>query len=213
MKRYIAELIGTFALVFCGTGSIIVNQQSEGSLGLIGISLAFGLVITAIIYMFGFISGAHINPAVTIALTVGKLFPKKELFGYLISQFLGAILASATLFLLFPETSTMGETLPNGSEIQSFVFEVILTFFLMFTILAISTNEQHAQLTGIVIGLLIVGMIQLSGPISGGSFNPARSLGPVLISGNYTSIWVYIVAPTLGATIASLLWVKVFAKE
>lgn len=213
MKRYIAELIGTFALVFCGTGSIIVNQQSEGSLGLIGISLAFGLVITAIIYMFGFISGAHINPALTIALTVGKLFPKKELFGYLISQLLGAILASATLFLLFPETSTMGETLPNGSEIQSFVFEVILTFFLMFTILAISTNEQHAQLTGIVVGLLIVGMIQLSGPISGGSFNPARSLGPVLISGNYTSIWVYIVAPTLGATIASLLWVKVFAKE
>ena len=213
MKRYIAELIGTFALVFCGTGSIIVNQQSEGSLGLIGISLAFGLVITAIIYMFGFISGAHINPAVTIALTIGKLFPKKELFGYLIAQFLGAILASATLLLLFPETSTMGETLPNGSEIQSFVFEVILTFFLMFTILAISTNEKHAQLTGIVVGLLIVGMIQLSGPISGGSFNPARSLGPVLISGNYTSIWVYIVAPTLGATIASLLWVKVFAKE
>ena len=205
MKRYIAELIGTFALVFCGTGSIIVNQQSEGSLGLIGISLAFGLVITAIIYMFGFISGAHINPAVTIALTIGKLFPKKELFGYLIAQFLGAILASATLLLLFPETSTMGETLPNGSEIQSFVFEVILTFFLMFTILAISTNEKHAQLTGIVVGLLIVGMIQLSGPISGGSFNPARSLGPVLISGNYTSIWVYIVAPTLGATIASLL--------
>jgi aquaporin Z len=213
MKRYIAEFIGTFALVFCGTGSIIVNQQSEGGLGLIGISLAFGLVVTATIYMFGFISGAHINPAVTIALTIGKLFPKKELLGYLIAQLTGAILASITLFLLFPETSTMGETLPNGSEIQSFVFEVILTFFLMFTILTMSTNEQHAQLTGIVVGLLIVGMIQLSGPISGGSFNPARSLGPVIISGNYTSIWIYIIAPTLGATIASLLWVKVFAKE
>ena len=210
MKKYIAEFIGTFALVFCGTGAVIVDQQSGGSLGLIGIALTFGIIIMAMIYIFGSISGTHINPAVTIALAFGKLMPKSDVFGYLFSQTLGALFASGLLFLIFTETKTFGETLPAYGILSSFVLEFVLTFFLMLTILGITSQKEQSHLAGIVIGVTVTGIILLAGPISGGSFNPARSLAPALFSGNTSYLWIYLTAPIIGAITATLLWKKIF---
>ncbi|WP_299158805.1 MIP family channel protein [uncultured Tenacibaculum sp.] len=206
MKKYLAEFIGTFVLVFCGTGAVIVNSLSNGSLGLLGISAAFGIVITGMIYVFGSISGAHINPAVTIALAVGKLMPKREVIYYVIAQTLGAFLASVLLYFIFPTTETLGETLPRGGVFSSFVLEVVLTFFLMLIILGMTSQKEHSHLAGIVIGVFVTGIILIAGPISGGSFNPARSLAPAILSGNIDALWIYIVAPTLGSVLAMLLW-------
>lgn len=206
MKKYIAECIGTFALVFFGTGSVIVNQQTDGSLGLIGISAVFGIIIIAMIYIFGSISGTHINPAVTISLAIGKLMPKNEVVGYLVAQVLGAFLASGLLFLLFPNTQTLGETLPSGSVMQSFVIEILVTFFLMLTILGVTSKIESSPFAGFTIGIFVIGGILLAGPISGGSFNPARSLAPAILAGKTTHLWLYLVAPTLGAIIATLTW-------
>ena len=212
MKNYLAEFIGTFALVFFGTGAVIVDQQTSGNLGLLGISATFGIIVIAIIYIFGGISGAHINPAVTISLAIGKLMPKKDVLGYISAQVLGAILASLLLLMMFPENQNYGATLPTGSVLQSFAIELILTFFLMLTILGVTSNKETASFAGLVIGLMVTGMILFSGPISGGSFNPARSLSPALISGNLSSLWIYILAPTLGAVLALFTW-KVFKKQ
>jgi aquaporin Z len=212
MKKYIAELIGTFALVFCGTGAVVVNSLSDGGLGLIGVSMAFGIIITAMIYVFGSISGTHINPAVTIALAVGKLMPKKDVLGYVLAQILGAFLASGLLYLIFPTTQTLGETLPSGGVMPSFILELILTFFLMLTILGITSKKEHSHLAGIIIGVFIVGAILIAGPISGGSFNPARSIAPAIISGNFYTLWIYIIAPIIGSVLAMLLW-KFMNKE
>lgn len=206
MKKYLAEFIGTFLLVFLGTGSVIVNVQTDGSLGLVGISFAWGLVVAALIYVFGPISGTHINPAVTISLAVGGLMPKKEVFGYLLTQIIGAIAASALLKILFPETETMGGTMPSGSVLQSFVLEFIMTFILLLTVLGITAKKETEHLTGLVVGLVIVAIILFAGPISGASINPARSIGPAVIAGNLNNLWLYIVAPILGATSAVLLW-------
>lgn len=129
LKKYTAEFIGTFALVFCGTGAIIVNQESGGSLGLVGISFAFGIIVSAMIYIFGSISGSHINPSVTIALLLGKVIKIKDASFYIIAQVLGAIVASALLKFMFPENLTLGATLPSGGVMQSFILETILTFF------------------------------------------------------------------------------------
>lgn len=206
MKKYIAEFIGTFLLVFLGTGSVIVNVQTDGSLGLVGISFAWGLVVAALIYVFGPISGTHINPAVTISLAIGGLMPKKEVLGYLLTQIIGAIAASALLKILFPETETMGGTMPSGSVLQSFVLEFIMTFILLLTVLGITAKKETEHLTGLVVGLVIVAIILFAGPISGASINPARSIGPAVVAGNLNNLWLYIVAPILGATSAVLLW-------
>ncbi len=206
IKKYIAEFIGTFALVFCGTGAIIVNQQSNGSLGLVGISLAFGIIVSAVIYVFGNISGSHINPSVTIALLLGKIMTKKDASFYIIAQILGAILASGLLKFMFPENLTLGATLPSGGLFQSFILEAVLTFFLMLTILGITSKKEFSAMAGLMIGLVVAGIILFAGPISGGSFNPARSFAPALVSGNLTALWIYIIAPILGAILAMLLW-------
>ncbi|MBL4707350.1 MAG: MIP family channel protein [Flavobacteriales bacterium] len=211
MKKYIAEFIGTFALVFCGTGAIIVNEQSNGSLGLIGIALAFGIIISAMIYVFGNISGAHINPSVTIALVIGKLTTKKEALFYISAQILGAILASGLLKFIFSENLTLGTTIPSGELLQSFIIEFVLTFFLMLTILGVTSKKEFSTIAGLIIGLLVTGLILFAGPISGGSFNPARSFAPAIVSGNITALWIYITAPTLGAIVAMLIW-KAFNK-
>jgi len=206
MKKYLAEFIGTFALVFCGTGAIIVNQQTNGSLGLIGIAATFGIIVSAMIYIFGSISGTHINPAVTISLAIGKFMPKNDVLGYLSAQIIGGITASSFLTLLFPNNESLGGTVPSGSLVQSFSLEFILTFFLMLTILAVTAKKETAAIAGLIIGLVITGIILFAGPISGGSFNPARSLAPALISGNFTALWVYITAPILGALFAMIVW-------
>lgn len=209
IRKYIAEFIGTFALVFCGTGAIIVNQESGGSLGLVGISLAFGIIVSAMIYVFGNISGAHINPSVTIALLLGKVMNIKDASFYIIAQVLGAIVASILLKFMFPENLSLGATLPSGGTLQSFILETILTFFLMLTILGITSKKEFSSMAGLMIGLIVTGIILFAGPISGGSFNPARSFAPALLSGNLTSLWIYIAAPTLGAILAMLVW-KIF---
>ena len=206
MKKYLAEFIGTFALVFFGTGAVIANQQTGGNLGLIGISATFGIIITAMVYVFGSISGTHINPAVTISLALGKLMSKNEVLGYLFAQTLGAILASSLLFILFPSNHSLGGTLPSGELFQSFSIEFILTFFLMLTILGVTSKKENTHLSGLVIGLMVTGMILFAGPISGGSFNSARSLAPAIITGNFTALWIYLIGPTLGAILAMFVW-------
>ncbi|MEZ4793157.1 MAG: aquaporin [Gelidibacter sp.] len=206
MKKYIAEFIGTFALVFCGTGAIIVNEQSNGSLGLIGIALTFGIIISAMIYVFGTVSGAHINPSVTIALLIGKLTTKKEASFYILAQVFGAILASGLLKLLFTENLTLGATLPTGKLLQSVILEFVLTLFLMLTILGVTSKKEFSNVAGLIIGLVVTGIILFAGPISGGSFNPARSFAPAIVSGNMMALWVYMTAPTLGAIVAMLIW-------
>lgn len=211
LKKYSAEFIGTFALVFCGTGAIIVNQQSAGSLGLIGIALAFGIIVAAMIYVFGNISGTHINPSVTIALAIGKITTKRDASFYIFAQVVGALLASVLLKFMFPENLTLGSTIPSGELLQSFIIEFVLTFFLMLTILGITSVKDFSNMAGLIIGLVVTGIILFAGPISGGSFNPARSFAPALISGNLTALWIYIAAPTLGAILAMFVW-KIFHK-
>lgn len=193
-------------MVFCGTGAVIVDQQTNGGLGLFGISATFGIIISAMTYVFGSISGAHINPAITISLAMGKLMPKNDVLGYLAAQIIGAIVASSFLLILFPNNQSLGGTTSAASSVQSFSIEFILTFFLMLTILAVTAKKELAIITGLIIGLVVTGFILFAGPISGGSFNPARSLAPALISRNLTSLWIYLTAPVLGAILAMFVW-------
>lgn len=208
MKKYLAELIGTFGLVFFGTGSIIVNNVTNNSFGLVGIALTFGLIVLVMIYIFGNISGAHINPAVTIAFAIRKDINLKETSFYIVFQIIGAILASVLLKIMFPSSESLGMTLPSSTISQSFIMEFISTFFMMLAILGITQqgNEHTKSLAGIVIGFVVLALIFVAGPISGGSFNPARSIGPALISGNLEHLWLYLVSPTLGAIFAVFIW-------
>lgn len=207
MKKYIAEFIGTFALVFCGTGAIIIDQQTGGQIGHAGIAITFGLIVTVMIYTFGEISGAHFNPAVTTGFYIAGLFEKKEIIPFIISQIAGAFAASALLHFLFPENINLGATLPSGSEMQSFMLETVLTFFLMLVILFTSQGSKEVGvLAGIAIGATVLLEAMFAGPICGASMNPARSLAPAIISRNHTAIWVYLTSPFLGATGATFTW-------
>lgn len=203
MKRLIAEGIGTFILVFAGTGAIIANQVSQGTVTHVGVSLTFGLVVMSMIYTLGDLSGAHLNPAVTLAFWRAKRFPAAAVGGYIAAQCLGATAASLVLRLLFPESPTLGATVPTGSNGQSFVLEFLLTAVLMFVILNVSTGAREAGvMAGASIGAVIAFEALLGGPISGASMNPARSLGPALVTGRMGELWIYLVAPTLGAMTA-----------
>lgn len=206
-SKYLSEFVGTYALVFCGAGAIVIDAVSGGSVGSLGISLTFGGIVLAMIYSFGEISGAHINPAVTLAFWAAGRTSARTVLPYMVSQFAGAIAASATLFALFPESPTTGGTLPAGSEMQSFVLEVLLTFFLMLVILQVSTgSKEQGLLAGIAIATVVMLEAAFAGPICGASMNPARSLGPALFSGSMESIWVYLAAPTLGALLSVPVW-------
>lgn len=207
MKKYLAEVLGTFCLMFAGTGSIIVNQHTGGAIGHVGICIVFGLIVTAMIYTFGAISGAHINPAVTLCFWVAGLFPAKEILPYIVSQLVGAFLATLLLWLMFPENEGLGGTYPSGSDLQSFVMEVVLTFMLMLTILFTSQGSKEVGvLAGLAIGGVVLLEALLAGPISGASMNPVRSLSPAVLSGKMSSYWVYLTAPTLGALLATFIW-------
>jgi len=200
MKACAAELLGTFALVFAGTGAIVVNDASGGAVSHVGIALTFGLVVLAMIYTVGDISGAHLNPAVTVAFFAARRFPGRSVVPYLLSQCVGAIAASLTLRLLFRSHATLGATLPAGSDLQSFVMEFILTLILMFVILGVSTGAKEKGVTaGIAIGAVIGLEAMFAGPICGASMNPARSLAPAVVSGHLEHFWVYLTAPFLGA--------------
>jgi aquaporin Z len=203
MKKLCAESIGTFGLVFAGTGAIVINEASHGAITHVGIALTFGLIILAMIYTFGDISGAHFNPAVTIGFWAARRLPGRDVAPYIASQCLGALLASATLRLLFPDNVLLGATMPAGSELQSFVLEIILTFFLMLTILNVSTGAKEKGITaGIAVGSVIALEALFAGPISGASMNPARSFAPALVSFHPEHLWLYIAAPILGACLA-----------
>lgn len=202
-KRIIAEAIGTFALVFCGTGAIVINEFTGGTVTHPGIAITFGLIVMGMIYAFGDISGAHINPAVTIAFAYAKKFPWKEVPLYVLAQLIGAIAASLLLLFLFPENELLGTTLPKIGVFKVFIFEILLSFFLMVVIINVSTGAKEI---GVIAGIAIGGVVLLealfAGPITGASMNPARSLAPALVSGNLQHLWLYLTAPIIGCIIA-----------
>lgn len=202
-RQLMAELIGTFALVFAGTGAIIINDVSGGMVTHVGVSLTFGFIVTTMIYAVGDVSGAHLNPAVTFGFFLARRFPASRILPYVISQCTGALLASGLLHLLFSSHATLGATLPAGAPLQSFILECALTFFLMFVILSVSTGSKEKGIApGIAIGAVVGLEALFAGPISGASMNPARSLAPALMSGHVEHLWIYLLAPLLGAAAA-----------
>jgi aquaporin Z len=203
VKKLAAEFIGTFALVFAGTGAIVIDDLTEGTVSHVGIALTFGLVVMAMIYTFGDISGAHLNPAVTLGFVTARRMKFSQGLPYIGSQFAGAIAASSSLRLLFPNHATLGMTLPAGSAMQSFGLELLLTTLLMLVILNVSVGAKEKGITaGIAIGGVIALEAMFAGPICGASMNPARSLAPALVSGSFASLWIYLAAPVAGALAA-----------
>jgi len=207
MRKYLAEIIGTFALIFCGTGAMVINTETAGVITHAGVAATWGLIVAAMIYTVGDISGAHLNPAVTISFWIAKVFPTKEIIPYIISQAIGAFLASFTLHFLFPTNETLGASLPAGSAMQSFVLELILTFLLMFTIIHVAKgSKEQGMFAGIAIGSVVLLEAMFAGPICGASMNPIRSLSPALVSGHTEHLWVYLTAPFAGAILAIGVW-------
>lgn len=210
MKPLLAELLGTFALVFAGTGAIVINDLTQGSIGHAGIALTFGLVVMAMIQTFGDISGAHFNPAVSLAFAVAGKLPWTRVPGFVGAQCVGALLASGLLRFLFPSHALLGATLPSGPISQSFILEVILTAMLMLTILSVSTGAKEKGITAaLAIGAVVALEAMFAGPICGASMNPARSLAPALVSGHLDHLWLYLLAPVIGALLAVPLCVGV----
>ncbi len=206
-KANLAEALGTFGLVFCGTGAIIINDLSGGTVTHVGISITFGLIVMSMIYAFGDISGAHINPAVTIGFWVADRFPLSRVLHYIISQCVGAFIASGLLKLLFPDHPTLGATLPSGPIWQSLLLETILTFLLMLVIIQVATgSKEKGTQAGIAIGGMVMLAAMFAGPVTGASMNPARSLAPALVSGQLEHLWLYLVAPVAGSILAILTW-------
>lgn len=205
MKKYAAEFIGTFALVFAGTGAIVINDQTGGAVSHVGIALTFGLIVLAMIYAVGDVSGAHLNPAVMLGFFAARRLSATTIAPYIVCQCAGAGLASLTLRLLFRGHVTLGATLPAGPELQSFVLEFILTFLLMFVVLSVSTRAKEKGITaGIAVGAVIALEALFAGQICGASMNPARSLAPALVAGRLDSLWLYLTAPPAGAISAVL---------
>ena len=205
-RAFLAEGIGTFALVFAGAGAIVVDARTH-ELGHVGVAITFGLVIMAMIYAVGHVSGAHLNPAVSLAFAVSRHFPWSRVAGYWAAQLAGAVLAAALVRLSLGSDADVGATLPSGSQGQSFVWELILTFFLMFVIMAVAT-DTHAigEAAAIAVGGTVGLNAMFGGPVSGASMNPARSIGPALVSGNLHALWLYIVAPIAGATLGAVAY-------
>lgn len=219
LKKCTSEFIGTFALVFFGCGAVTVNQLSNGALGLIGISTVFGLVVMTMVYTYGHASGAHINPAVTIALAFSKRFNKEDVLPYISAQCAGAISASLILSMILKplflkqnilEKMSYGVTQPlDGSFLTAFTVEAILTFFLMAVILGSAVDKKAAgNFAGLAIGATVAFLIMFGGPITGGSMNPARSLGPAIVSGELSNIIAYLIGPITGSIIAVVLYDK-----
>jgi len=202
-RRLRAEFLGTFVLVFAGTGAIVFDSVNPGKIGHVGVALSFGLVVMAMIYAVGSVSGAHLNPAVTLGLWRAKLVPARDVPPFLLAQFAGAFAASGLLAAMFPDHATLGATLPNGPPWHSFVLEVWLTAVLLFVILAVVVAKPEVQsLGGVIVGGVIALEALFAGPICGASMNPARSLAPAVVSGSLDHLWIYMVAPVLGALIA-----------
>jgi len=204
-RRLGAEAAGTFALVFFGCGAIMVDAEG-GGLGHAGVSLAFGLVVGAMVFALAHISGAHINPAVTLALATRRRFEWSRVPGYWIAQCVGAIAAAAFLRVSIGDVADIGATTPSGSDAQSFFWEVAMTATLLVVILAAVTNVRTAGVAAVAIGAAIALASLVGGPVSGASLNPARSLGPALIARDFGSLWIYLTAPVLGGILGALLF-------
>lgn len=206
-RKLAAEFLGTFFLLFAGTGAVIVNAQTGGTISHVGVSLVFGFVVLAVISAAGHVSGAHINPAVTLAFALARHFPWKLVPLYMLVQFAGAVVASATLAVLIGTEANLGATLPAGSQLQSLVLEVFLTFFLMLVIMAVATDTRAVgQLAAVAIGSTVALSAMWAGPISGASMNPARSLGPAVVSGAIGDLWIYLVGPVVGAALGAVVY-------
>jgi len=204
---YLAEMVGAFALVFAGCGAIVIDTTSHGQVTHVGVAITFGLVIAVMIYATGHISGAHLNPAVTLAFALTRHFPVARVALYWIAQALGATAAALLLRALFGNVAHLGTTLPAGGDGQSLVLEIVLTFFLMFVIMAVATDVRAVgEAAAIAIGGYVALAATFAGPIAGASMNPARSFGPALVSNDWSSWWVYWVGPILGALAGALAY-------
>jgi aquaporin Z len=202
-RKLVAEAIGTFALVFAGTGAIVVNDVTGGTVTHAGVALTFGLVVASMIFAVGDVSGAHLNPAVTLGFWAARRLPARAVAPYVASQTAGALAASLLVRALFPTHATLGATQPAGAVLQSFVLELAMSALLMFTILSVSTGaKEKGASAGAAIGAVVAFEALFGGPISGASMNPARSLAPALVSGSLSHLWLYLVAPCAGALVA-----------
>jgi aquaporin NIP len=207
-RRAAAEAIGAFALVFAGCGAIVTDTVHGGVIGAVGVSLVFGLVIMAMVYATGHLSGAHLNPAVTLAFALTRHFPRREALAYIGAQVLGAIAAAALLLAVWPsEPAALGTTLPSVGTGSAIVYEAVLTAFLMFVIMAVATDTRAV---GAGAAIAIGGTIGLGalfgGPITGASMNPARSIGPAVVSGELHDLWIYLLAPVAGAALGAIAY-------
>ena len=203
MKKYIAEFIGTFSMIFCGTGAMTINEVTGGTVTHVGIAFTWGLIVMAMIYAFGETSGAHFNPAVSMAFAYAKKFSWKEVPKYILFQVAGAFTASLLLMWLFPKSELLGATIPTVDVWRAFVLELILTFFLMVVIINVSTGSKEVgMMAGIAIGSVVLLEAIFAGPITNASMNPARSLAPNIVSGNIKGLWLYMLAPIIGALLA-----------
>jgi aquaporin Z len=202
-NRIFAELLGTFTMVLVGCGAIVVNDTQAGVLGHVGVCLVWGLVVMAMIYALGNVSGAHLNPAVTLGFVAAGRLQARHAPAYIAGQVAGALLAALLLRVLFPEHPHLGATLTELGAARAFGVELVLTFLLMFVILNVSTGHQEK---GIMAGVAVGGMVAIGalvgGPLTGAAMNPARALGPALVSGQLTNLWIYLAAPVLGAMLA-----------
>lgn len=205
-KSLIAEFVGTFALIFIGAGALAI-----GSANLVGVALAHGLVIVVFIYAYGHLSGTHINPAVTLGLLIAGEIEFVAAVGYWVVQFIGGILGALLLNLILPDPGDLGVTiLTEGvTPIQGLVVEIVLTFFLVNTIFNTAVSGKAGNFAGLAIGLALILCILMGGPLTRASLNPARTLGPAIVSGNYADIWLYFVGPFIGALLAAFLYIGV----
>lgn len=200
--------MAVFALVFAGCGAIVANSEYDGALGVVGVSVVFGLIIMVMIYATGHLSGAHINPAVTVAFTLSRHFPGRDAVAYIVAQVLGAMAGAAMLLAVWPDQpADLGATVPSVAVGSALIYEVVLTAFLMFVIMAVATDTRAV---GAAAAIAIGGTVGLDalfgGPVTGASMNPARSFGPALASGEWTDFWVYVVGPVVGAVIGAFAY-------
>lgn len=207
-RRALAEGLATFALVFAGCGAIVANSVYNGALGVVGIGLVFGLIIMAMIYATGHLSGAHINPAVTTAFALTRHFPAREAAVYVVAQVAGAVAGALALLAVWPDQpGDLGATVPSVGAGSAFVYEAILTAFLMFVIMAVATDTRAiGAAAAIAIGATVGLDAIFGGPVTGASMNPARSFGPALVSGQWTDFWVYVVGPVTGAVLGAVAY-------